>query len=118
MALVAAAVIAFVVMRVLDDGLGSPEPAFWQLAPTAELGSDVERIPVVVRARGCSSRRTAEGRIEIDVTYGPDAVGIDVGVRPFGGDQTCPSNPATDYVVELDEPLGDRCIEGERPLPE
>jgi hypothetical protein len=48
------------------------------------------------------------------VRYRPTVVAIDIGVRPLGGDQECPSNPETAFTVELREPLGARRIEGGR----
>lgn len=74
------------------------------------------RVPILVNEMECASGRSAEGRIEVAVDYRPDEVEFDVGVRPLGGDQTCPSNPNTPHTVDLNEPLGDRSIVGERPI--
>jgi hypothetical protein len=43
-------------------------------------------------------------------------VSVAAGVRPLDGDQTCPSNPTTAYVADLDQPLRDRDVVGERPI--
>ena len=51
-----------------------------------------------------------------EVRYAEDQVVIDVGVRPYE-QATCPSNPPTPFVVELDEPLGDRTLVGDSPEP-
>jgi hypothetical protein len=67
---------------------------------------------VTVLERGCASGRDAEGRSEASVSYERDRVTIDIGVRPYGGGQDCPSHPSTPYVVDLDEPLGNRTIAG------
>jgi hypothetical protein len=112
-AVVGVVIVALVVVRVLDDGFGHPQPAIWRIAPSAELGPDTLDVPVIVNEVACSSGRSAEGRIAADVTYGDDVVDLDIGVRPLGGNQTCPSNPDTPFVVELDEPLGDRTVSGE-----
>ena len=48
-----------------------------------------------------------------DVDYQAKTVRIDVGVRPLGGDRTCPGNPDTPFVVELSEPLGERALVGD-----
>lgn len=42
------------------------------------------------------------------VEYRPDAIVVSVTVEPLGGDQDCPGNPPTPYVLELTEPLGVR----------
>ncbi len=97
----------------LDDG----EPADWRVSPDAALDADSTEIPIDVRERECASARPADGRIVVDVAANASTVVIDVRVRPLGGDQECPSNPITPYVVELDEPLGDREIVGERWTP-
>jgi hypothetical protein len=111
---VAAVAVAVVVVRALDDGLGAAQPADWQVAPSAELRPTSRHVPVLVRERSCSSGRSAGGRIDANVAYERDVVVIDIGVRPFGGDQDCQGNPSTPFVVELAEPLGDRVVTGER----
>jgi hypothetical protein len=98
----------------LDSWVGDdPEPADWRIDPTAELGPTTREVPITVNERSCSSGRSAEGRIAVSVDYEGDTVSLDVGVRPFGGDQDCQGNPDTPYVVVLSEPLGGRTIVGE-----
>jgi hypothetical protein len=116
-ALAAAAVVAGVLVAVLDDDLGAGEPARWWVAPDASLDPSSREVPIVVNEAGCASGRSARGRIVVDLVYGSDAIDIDVGVRALGGDQDCPSNPDTPFTVELTEPLGDRSITGARPTP-
>jgi hypothetical protein len=112
--IVVLAIAAIGVRAALDDGLEEPAPADWRIAPDADIGADATSIPIEVRERECASGRDATGRVVARVAYGERAVTIDVAVRRRGGDQECPSNPITASVVELDEPLGDRTIEGER----
>jgi hypothetical protein len=42
-------------------------------------------------------------------------VRLGIAVRRLSGDQDCQSNPDTEYVVQLDEQLGDRTVAGEEP---
>ncbi|HAS12093.1 MAG TPA: hypothetical protein DCS55_16490 [Acidimicrobiaceae bacterium] len=93
-----------------------PVAAEWEVDADADLDPATSTVPILVNERECASGASAEGRIEVTVDYRPDEVAFDVGVRPRGGDQECPSNPTTPYTVELDEPLGDRSIVGERPI--
>lgn len=113
----AAVILALVVLGAcvaLDDGLGDPSPADWRVVPGTELDPESTAVPIEVRERECASGRDADGRIVADVVYGVDTIAIDIGVRRRGGDQECPSNPVTSFVVELDQPLGSRTITGER----
>lgn len=112
-ALIAALVVVGVRLA-LDDGPDEAAPADWRIVPGVDMTPDATSVPIEVRERECASGRDADGRIVADVTYGSDSITIDVGVRRLGGDQDCPSNPVTSYVVELDQPLGDRTIIGER----
>jgi hypothetical protein len=61
----------------------------------------------------CASGRSADGRIEGDVTYEAEAVHLEVAVRRLSGGQDFQSNPDTEYVVQLDEQLGNRTVAGE-----
>lgn len=103
-----------------EDDLSGTEPdavaAEWEVDPEAQLDPTVMTVPILVHETSCASGRSAEGRIEVVTTYRADEVELEVGVRPLGGDVNCPGNPTTPYTVELDEPLGDRSIVGERPI--
>jgi hypothetical protein len=90
-----------------------PEPARWRIDPTADLSPSSRSLPIVVNERGCASGRSAEGRIEVDISYEADSVRLEVGVRPLQGDLECPGNPDTPYEVSLAEPLGSREVKGE-----
>jgi len=66
---------------------------------------------LLVTEQSCNSGTDAAGRIEIvSVEETDDRVSLVLGVRPRGGNQTCPSNPATPFTVELSAPLGDRVV--------
>jgi hypothetical protein len=112
------AVLAGLVVLVVDPfgGDPAPKPARWQVDPSAALDPSASTIPILVQEIECASGRSAQGRIEVTVSYRADAVELHVGVRPLGGDLTCPGNLTTPYTVELDEPLGDRAVVGERPI--
>ncbi|HUF06636.1 MAG TPA: hypothetical protein VMP86_04515 [Candidatus Binatia bacterium] len=85
--------------------------ASFRIAPGAELGPDVTEIHVLVTERACNSGEDASGRIvNPAVVLGEERVVVTFAVRPRGGDQTCPSNPETPFVLELPEPLGDRAL--------
>lgn len=117
---VAAVVVAVVAVVVLDPFGTDPDPvaAEWEVDPDADLRPDAFAVPILVNERECASGRSAERRIVVTVDYRPDEVEFHVGVRPRGGDQECPSNPTTPYIVELDEPLDGRPVVGERPISE
>ena len=112
MAALAAVLVVWLASRLLDGG--EPKPARWRIDPRAELLPSTDEIPILVNEAACASGRSADGRIDPSVTYGADTIRIDVDVRALGGDQDCPGNPDTPFVVELDEPLGSREITGER----
>ncbi|PRZ08674.1 hypothetical protein BCE75_101206 [Isoptericola sp. CG 20/1183] len=76
----------------------APDPASTQVA-------------VLVTEQSCNSGEDAEGRVMlVELTESSDVVDLVVVVAPRGGDQSCPSNPATPFVVELDAPWGDRVV--------
>lgn len=90
--------------------------ARWQVDPDAALDSDSTAVPILVQEIECSGGQPADGRIEVSVDYGPDEVMFAVGVGQLPGEQTCPDNPVTAYLVELDEPLGERTVAGQGQL--
>lgn len=69
---------------------------------------EARALELLVQERECASGRDAEGRIQVDVEETAEQVLLRIAVRPLGGAQNCPSNPATPFTVELSEPLGDR----------
>ncbi len=108
------ALVALGLRMALDDGLGAPVQAEWRVVPGTALGPNDTQVPIDVQERACASGRSADGRVVVDVDYQATTVAIEVSVRPLGGDQECPSNPITSFVVDLDEPLGGRTVVGER----
>jgi hypothetical protein len=85
------------------------QPARWAPAADADLSPQSTAIEVLVNEVGCASGEPADGRIATpEISYEDDAVVITIRVVPRPGPQTCPSNPDTEYTVELDEPLGER----------
>lgn len=107
------AVAVWLIVRLTGDELGAAATASWRLAPTESLDAQSTSVEIEVQERECASGKPADGRIVVEVAYGQDAVTFDVRVRRLKGDLECPSNPATRFVVALDEPLGSRPIRGE-----
>ncbi len=91
------------------DGLG---PATWVLDPTEPApGPESTSFAALVTEMACASARAADDRIQPpEVVSTPDVVLVTFGVRPLGGAQSCPGNPSTRIIVELDEPLGERLL--------
>lgn len=83
-----------------------------QVRLAEEPAPEDTELHLLVREVRCASGRSAEGRIELDgLTATEDQVRLRLSILPPpGSGQTCPSNPWTDWAVELDEPLGDRTV--------
>lgn len=68
-----------------------------------------DELRLLVTEQSCNSGETAQGRVEVVSLEETDSqVRLILGIRPRGGDQNCPSNPATPFIVPLSNPLGDR----------
>lgn len=95
-------------LDVLDD----VSVAEWWVDPTAEQTSpESESVPALVLERACASGGTAEGRIlPPTIVYGPTEVTITIIVQRLAVDAQCPGHPPTPYVIELEEPLGERTL--------
>jgi hypothetical protein len=79
---------------------------------------DATWVELEVYERACASGQPADGRVEVvEQQLTADQLRLVVGVRPLGGDQTCPGNPPTPLRVELDEPFGDRTVVDASTLP-
>jgi hypothetical protein len=90
-----------------DVGFGMGIASF-RVEPAA-LDPAATEIPVLVTERACNSGEDARGRIVVSaIRADDDAVTVTLAVRTRGGAQSCPSNPETPFVLELEEPLGDR----------
>lgn len=85
-----------------------PREAQWALDPDVELTPETTELPLLVGEVACASGRAAEGRIDVDVEYGDEQLVVTAWVRPLPGAQNCPGNPPTPFLLQLDEPLGDR----------
>ena len=107
-----AGVIAAVLLTGCATLMPGPEPqqAPWAVDPSADLGPETTEVSLLVNEVACASGRSAEGRISADVDYRGDEIVITAYVRPLDGGQDCPGNPNTPYLLELDEPLGDRTL--------
>ena len=99
----------------ITHGLGS---STWRVTRGARPASGSSSFPIEVMERECASGRPADGRIaDPIVEYGEDAITITVPVRHVEGDATCPGNPWTPFVLELDQPIGDRRLLDGGPWP-
>ncbi len=82
-----------------------------ELDPAFALTPDTTELHFLVTERACNSGQSAEGRIElVEKAEFEDAVEVYLAIRPPGGPAECQGNPPAPFVVELDEPLGDRRI--------
>ena len=94
-----------------------PFSAWWALDPTFTPNAEAMSLPIIVTEMQCASAIDPTGRIHTSVEYLPAEVRVTVIVNSVGGYANCPGNPATPFVVELTEPLGNRTIVGESPPP-
>lgn len=85
-----------------------PQQAQWAVDPAAAVTQDATELPLLVGEVACASGRDASGRIEVAVDYHDDSIVITAYVRPREGDQDCQGNPPTPYLLQLDEPIGER----------
>ena len=111
--LVGVALVVAIAYFAIGDGNGEAVPAEWRVDPAADVGPEALLIPIQVLETECSGGETAHGRLVPTVQHATDTIAIDIGVRTLDGDQSCPGNPVTPFVVELDDPLGDRSITGD-----
>ncbi|GAA1981681.1 hypothetical protein GCM10009718_18430 [Isoptericola halotolerans] len=99
----------------LRSGPAEPTDAYGQadltLDPDHPLDPAATEIHLLVTERACNSGQDAEGRIVLDrLAATDDAIDLVIGVTLQEGNFTCPSNPPTPFVVELEAPLGDRVV--------
>ena len=92
------------------DGLNG---ATWTLEDGAEARADATAFTALVTESACTGGRAMGARLlPPAITYGKDSVLIVFAARPLGGEPgdlvTCPGNPASQVVVKLREPLGER----------
>lgn len=93
----------------LQTDLGGLGPASVHLDGDT-FDAAASQLPLLVVEQACASGEDAGGRMAVEVDADQDEIRLLVGVEPRGGDQTCPSNPATPVAVDLDEPVGDRRV--------
>jgi hypothetical protein len=95
----------------LRADLGELGTATLTLDPEHPPVPDARELHLLVTEMACNNGEDAEGRVRLSaLAVRDDAVAVTVGVEPRTGDANCPSNPPTPFVVELDEPLGDRVV--------
>jgi len=95
-------------MAVPPAGYGA---AAWGLDPSVPYSPGATQLHVLVQEESCNSGMDASGRIAQNVQYRDDAVVVTLAIRTRGGMQTCQSNPATPYVVRLDQAVGSRSLQ-------
>jgi hypothetical protein len=96
-------------MVVAPTGL---ETATWVLDPSMPYSAGAAEIHVLAQEWACNSGQDASGRVVQNVQYRDDAVVVTLAIRPAGGMfQSCQSNPATPYVVSLDQAVGNRLLQ-------
>ena len=99
----------------ITHGLGN---SVWRVDPESPPTPGSSAFPIEVVERNCASGRPADGRIaDPIVEYAEDAITVTIPVRPVAGSATCPGNPRTPFVLELDEPIGDRSLLDGGPWP-
>jgi hypothetical protein len=97
-----------------------PEPlATWTFDQNEEIGPATTEFTAWVTERDCASGQPSADRIHgPDIQTSDSAVVVTFRVRPLGGFQQCPSNPASPIIVRLPQPLGDRpLLDGGRQPP-
>ena len=104
--------IAAVVLALAGCGVlpGATSPAVWELAPDQVVDAETTTLSVLVTRVACNSGVTGtvndpsidrtDGELVITFTVSP-------GDPPAAN---CPSNDLVEYVIELDEPVGDRAL--------
>lgn len=103
---------AAIVLALAGCGIlpGATSPAVWELAPEQAVDAETTTLSVLVTRVACNSGVTgsvnepsidrADGELVITFTVSP-------GDPPAA---ECPSNDLVEYVIELDEPIGDRVL--------
>jgi hypothetical protein len=93
--------------------------ATWTIDADDPPAADTESFTAMVERLGCSGGETGEV-LEPTVVADEGQVAVTMSVEQLpSGDYSCPGNKAEPYVVELDEPIGERqlvdgaCLSGE-----
>jgi hypothetical protein len=91
--------------------LGELGVAAISIDPASPPDPGSREVHLLITEQACNSGQDAAGRIEVvRIDESDEAVGLVIGVRPRGGAQSCPSNPATPFAVTLSEPLDERAL--------
>lgn len=88
----------------------APRQAQWAVDPAFDVTPETTEVPLFVGEVACASGHDAAGRIDVDVEHHDDEIVVTAYVRPRPGVQECQGNPPTPYLLELDEPVGDRTL--------
>lgn len=90
--------------------IGEMSLASFDLAQGAAPGPDSTSVEVLVTEVGCTGATPVDDRLQEPVVeYGDSTVDVVYFAEPLEGDAfPCPSNPSTETILELSEPLGDR----------
>ena len=85
--------------------------AKFRVAADQQLGPDTTEVEILVTELGCSSGQDAQGRIVVDrILPSDDSLIVVMATVPRDGEQECPDNPETPFLLELPEPLGNRSL--------
>lgn len=83
--------------------------AAWRLA--GDIKPDDTVLTILATERECAGGQAPLGRDVVDAVIGDESsITVFVLVEPVQGDATCPSNPEFEYVVTLDETVGNRTL--------
>lgn len=104
--------IAAVALALAGCGIlpGATSPAVWVLAPDQVVDAETTSLSVLVTRVACNSGVTGTvNEPAIDRTDGELVITFTVspGDPPAA---ECPSNDLVEYVIELEEPVGDRAL--------
>lgn len=103
---------AAIVLALAGCGIlpGATSPAVWELAPEQVVDAETTTLSVLVTRVACNSGVTGTvNEPTVDRTDGELVITFTVSPGdPPAAD--CPSNDLVEYVIELDEPVGDRVL--------
>ena len=95
----------------LRVSLGSLTAADVVLDAATPVDPGSREVALLVTERECNSGQDAAGRIRVvRLLETETTIEFVLGVEPRGGDQACPENPATPFVLELAAPVGGRTL--------
>ena len=91
----------------MPEGLNTVE---WRLDPDESLSPDSMSIQLLINERECVSGQEIGGRlVGPEIVYTEEQILVSFAAEPPPGDAfNCQGNPETSFVLDLDEPIGDR----------